>query len=731
MSFPLMNKRAKQVVAIPDLSGGINLRDSVSAIQDNQMTESLNIWYHDGVLKTRPGVSDMTYHDEGHLAYANLKPHDIYKEENGVVCRLFSGINNNQIVFLFVGKGRTSRPAPLYIGDSNDYIVIEKDGTLYCYNEHTYKLLPNATKWECIDDDRGAILENYHIPTICTNNMPIGSTSGDATMLEGYNMMCNYYKMVFSTVDYNRDSNEMRYKLLHPVENGIYNPFWSLADEWVIATITHPDGKNVTHQVQITDKFYAAEDGYNDIDGLEMHVAGCEVYFLDKNTGTTAIIGKDKYVRNNMTITAPFYTVADESLLREDAYANCKLDQRKKVFEMTKTAWFGGGSEGINGGTRLFMGGNKSEPNLVIWSDLNNPLYFPENNYFYVGESDSAVTGFGKQSDMLVIFKPHETYFTQYNYSGGLTADELMGQSTIDATTASVRFPLVLINANIGCDCTDTVQLCRNRLVWTNSGGRVYTLVSNNQYSERSIFELGEMVYRKLKTEKQLKNACSADWNGHYLLLVPNSENNLGDLNIYVMDYNSYGYQYVSSYSKNEDANLKIPWYFWQLGLKANDLSQTIAATCGDELVVCQGYADGMYYAVLDENVNFDRILHTVDTTQEYRTTDYSIKSEITTKLFEFGAQGYYKNIDKVSLSLGNNGAKPVTVSFVTDMGTESTQVTLNGADTKQFSAGYIKSVQLNPCIRQVERFGVRISCDGPLAVDTITLNYRITGGVR
>ena len=43
------------------------------------------------------------------------------------------------------------------------------------------------------------------------------------------------------------------------------------------------------------------------------------------------------------------------------------------------------------------------EKALVVWSGLNDPLYFSENAYFYVGDTTSKVTGFGKQSNMLVI----------------------------------------------------------------------------------------------------------------------------------------------------------------------------------------------------------------------------------------------------------------------------------------------------------------------------------------
>ena len=96
----------------------------------------------------------------------------------------------------------------------------------------------------------------------------------------------------------------------------------------------------------------------------------------------------------------------------------------KKVFAMTRQMWFGGDAAGISGGSRVFLGANtdEKEKSLVIWSGLNNPLYFPENCYAYVGNNSQSVTAFGRQSDMLVIFKERETYLTQYVRNSNITA---------------------------------------------------------------------------------------------------------------------------------------------------------------------------------------------------------------------------------------------------------------------------------------------------------------------
>ena len=91
------------------------------------------------------------------------------------------------------------------------------------------------------------------------------------------------------------------------------------------------------------------------------------------------------------TIETRIYKFCDVS---EDMY---------KVFGMQQRTYYDAGAEGISGGARLFLTANRAgkERNLVMWSSLNNPLYWPENNYAYIGDKTQAVTGFGKQGENL------------------------------------------------------------------------------------------------------------------------------------------------------------------------------------------------------------------------------------------------------------------------------------------------------------------------------------------
>ena len=56
MCFPIMNKQPRRSVNIPDLAGGVNYRDGITEVHDNQLTECKNMWFKDGVLRTRPAA---------------------------------------------------------------------------------------------------------------------------------------------------------------------------------------------------------------------------------------------------------------------------------------------------------------------------------------------------------------------------------------------------------------------------------------------------------------------------------------------------------------------------------------------------------------------------------------------------------------------------------------------------------------------------------------------------
>ena len=729
MKFPKINKQPLRSVTVPKLSGGMNLRDAVTMVQDNQLTDSKNMWYKDNILKTRPGMytngnmkKEVAMLDE---VENSGKPIDIYMTKNGKLYRLFyHEVVGERHADTDYAQLESAAEGGMFWVSSDDIISLPKLPACLSfaaqYKDKIYAFLINQTIYTMtIDPNENnpkwtEILQNeIHVPLVyahcvCTTN---GEGGFKGTQLEGFNLLGNRFKMVYSTV--NKDlldasdknsTHQMTYTVPFSAKEGAVDRI----ESDLKVKITQKNGDIITHTLK-----------YDGVEWLEEKIRGDKlkmsagkigggqllIMFWDSTDGIAQVKASD-FIEDNMEITAPCPN---------------SLENLDKVFSMSRALWFGGDAAGISGGTRLFLGGNtkEKEKSLVLWSGLNNPLYFSENCYAYVGNSNQAVTAFGRQNDTLVIFKERETFYTQYTRNSDISASDLINQNVVDYSASSVYFPIIQLHSAIGCDCPDTVELCRNRLVWACADGNVYTLVSQNQYSERNIYCLSDMIKRRLSTENDLKNAHSVDWEGHYLLFVGN--------HAYVMNYESYGYVNAAYYNKTEDAQVMTPWWIWELPDKEKHITLQSAFVSGTELFCVyynsDGYISGYFVRRFDLKLDSD----ISDSGEEI-----PISSMIQTKMFDFGMPHYFKNVPLINMAFGNNGGAPISVSFVTDQGEEQGEtVTLSESNDNEYSPEYVHNRRLRPCVRLINRIGVRTECDGAMSVDSISLDYRALGGAR
>lgn len=744
MKFSKMKPQPSKELKIPDLAGGINLRDGLSAVLDNQLTDSLNMWFQDGVLKTRPGincVAQATTKGESTapqtIKSQEIKRHNCFKTDIlGERMQLCSTITvgdytdgyHTWINFFWYGKERTETLPAInivsHVGGIDSYFVVKHNEVLYCYtsNYEIYKLESGRAVWELVKE------KEYYVPIVyyhCKNKTidifeldfestgetikNVQSVTFEGTQLEGYNLLGNYYQMVYSTYSEEIETNLMVFNLGCKLPDST-----AMADDeqYVIkAEYINKSGEKYTHKA-VWEKgdiysWETDEEAALQGDNLRMYVDGVfnRIVFYAKGTGNYMNIAEETiYIEDNLTITAP--CIFSES-------------EKKKVFLMTETEWFGGSADGLSGGTRLFLGGNSdsNEKALVCWSGLNNPLYFPENSYFYVGDEAEKVTGFGKQSDMIVIFKENEIWYSRYNQNTDITASDLINQTVVDYTASSVYFTLTSINSTIGCSNADTIQLCRNRLVWLGNDNKVYTLVTDNQYNERTVFCVSEMIDRSLR-ENNLRKASSCDWEGYYCL-------SFGE-KVFLMDYNCYGYTHITSYSKGEDANIHIPWYYWEFpSINADELTML---SLSNNMLFAQyrNIEAGTVGTVSVFNADMDRLYDENENNEQT-----PIICNFKTKVFDFGESSVRKNLSKINLQLGNNGGAPIKVELITECGNEEMEITLDGTDTDSRSAEYIESKALFPCMCQVIKMGLMLSCEGTMAIDGMSFKYRTTGGAR
>lgn len=726
MRIPKMPKSNQYRVSVPALNGGVNLNDAPNLVEDNQLTAVLNMWWKDQALRTRAGLAT-TVERSFHIQTSGMgdslscqvhPPVRVYRDgkpEDYVCCYCefeMSRSNNAYHFYKFDESGKATHVSALYFyeelipGDGDPYptgmfmfaanptedgiglYAVFNSGDIYSMNKN----------FELQKIDKSEI----YAPLVVVNakgkkESETAVYTRNGTPFEGYNLLGGAFRTAFTT------------------DNDIY---YLLAQDQLTANV----GEVVTIQ-------YTGENG--EVYTWEIPPTSDSATITIDSKQITAWItrsyGSLSFRDDNLT-PYPLPGIGQSNNLIVTAWKT-EPEATKKISNMQFATWFGGDRSGINGGTRLFASGNPDHPNLVHWSDINNPLYFPENNYAYIGESSQKVTGFGKQTNILVIFKEHEIYSAEYVSGNTYTAQDVIDGKVVDVTANAAIFPITPINSGIGCDCPNTIQLCNNRLIWATSDGAVYGLMAANQASERNVRKLSAMIESRLKAEDRylLKSALSCDVDGHYMLFVRNR--------VYLLDYMDGVFQYYATYSDERKAQRNMSWYCWEF---PKECTPAAVMPKGDRLsAFCLQYHSydrsgmptralfGAAYLLDGER---DCVFHPSGPAFETGEFDISvedreIQSCFQTKVFDFGSQERKKKIHRLHMNMADTSNARITVSYVTEKGTMDDVYELSMSGT-----GAMVGRMLTPGVSRVCRFGVLVSSAGAIGVDGLVIRYEIGG---
>lgn len=815
---PMISNTPYYQVKVPEFSGGVNLRDGISLINDNQLTDVKNMWYRDGALKTRAALKCLssTYVENDFFAPLDVK---VYADEknyrviNGKTYQLvcFQGFSFLKFRY-YPCDGSDERCVEVVTISADDLPPFDPDYTcnifqfgsdIYCFCSgyyggdvpyYIYKISEVATDTRPIafEYKRVGMDEETapYIPTVFTNGTAsppsVATTKEDnagalglknANYIEGLNLLGEKMRLLYTTVnpDYltkneYAEGTELDNVAYHVMVYAVPHITKFTGEAEMTATITYSDGRVAVHKLTVVvdpdPAVYDSmcfESNYNSVDGLcmQLYVHKDKEYgyitFLDNDADMTDGYGyvteKERDMLNNMEVIAPCPNPA----------ANYE-----KVMNMTFNEWYGSDAKGIYGGIHLFMGGNYGDDEaLVIWSDFNKPLYFSENNYAYVGDKSQRVTAFGKQGEALIIFKEREVFATQYTTNDEITAEDVENQTVVDVAANEAYFPMVQVHGFIGCDCPKSVQLCRNRLVWAHSDGKVYTLTSANQFSERSIFEVSGMVEPKIRNHlpEEIRGALSCDWNGYYVLIIGND--------IFLMDYNSYGYSNVYSYSKTDDAQKNIPWWIWETPeyvkrlivtndngktemvkgkstrLRFNEIlsvgSEMFAISfleptykseslTGEEALPEDGEANYFVWLNFESTATQDKIPHYANyhgVPWVYDDSTYLVPTMLQTKFFDFGGPTVKKNVPKIEVSFGANGGVPIRTVVIDERGESETEFVIDEPEKESRSVAYVQNKLIRPPNKNPYRISVKFESKGGMAVDSLSLIYKNLRGLK
>ena len=573
MRYKKQGKNGTYRMRLPLFDGGLNAEADATAMEDHELADVCNLRIRNGVLTTRPAL--IGHAARTHAELGLLKQDSDPRRVIDQITRQPFEMNGERCIATIAARSYSSGPA--YTADSR-IVVITMNGdvkasytmpamdpqakngmVLIPVDEEKYNVPFLIYHFGEVFRPRDNVLEpippeELYAPLVMINGKgaPGGCAKANGVMFEGFNRLSDYYRAQFTT-----------------------NVGTSNASETFKMPTALQNGSTVSLEITTADGVYTASAV---VGGDEAAVFKPDGEALDGRTVKA-------YENGNVTIKGPF----DKSDIANNVTITAKSGGNGGASRMKSPScgtWFGGAGNRF-GGTRVFLSGfADGDRAKVVWSDVNNPLYFPENNYVFVGDLSQAVTALDKQEDMLVIFKERETYYTTY-VQGDIDEQAVVEGTNVDVTAVQAYFPITQLSPYVGCDCPNTVVSCRNRLVWTCADGRVYTLASANAYSERNVREIGQKIRPRVisnTTEAMRKRAYAADYDGEYWWLCGNT--------VYAFDYGAKGFVNGNAYASERNASKAIAWFAHRFDGLADD-SQTAMISDGDKraLVIRTGLA--------------------------------------------------------------------------------------------------------------------------------------------
>ena len=461
MKYPRLNFGGERVYSINDVSGGVNKSRSADLINDNELSDVLNMWHRDGMLKKRPSISkicNLLGYSKTDVIFNNrtlLSKHSFNNLSDMIInLALLSGEDTlNELPVLMVEHGTDDSnerylPYTYFIYNSFDTIYIavgfknENDEfnhrEIYTYKDGSFQKLSENEIYAPLVMINGKGNMYYTLPA--SDN----TVFSPASTFESTNLLTDRVRIQFTTdgVSYSfpftlerKAGTDVKIRF-----NGSFSEGEVLNEE-----ITITDGRPA--QIPGSSGIYCRIKNYN-----------CIVF---TRAATGAVESAD---------VAPLASNFSGNL--EIEFFTVPKKESQSFYEMSMSCWFGG-SGGTGKGNRLFICGDENNKNILRWSDLNNPLYFPENNYAAV--SSDAILAIKKQSNMLVIFSKNEIHYAVY-VGGEFSAQDILAGTVTDIAAVSAVFPITQISGNIGIYSKNTIAMYNNSIVFLGSDRQVYML---------------------------------------------------------------------------------------------------------------------------------------------------------------------------------------------------------------------------------------------------------------
>lgn len=606
----MMKEKGYYEFSLPQLNGGINLREQPFKIEDNQSPDMLNVWFKDRILSSRWGQKLIRSLESDILSVSPM-----YKD-----------------AFIF------NLPGKLLKWEEEDSVteiatVSQNAGTFLLYGDFLYFI--DEVNIYKIDSSFSVSAITPYIPTVYINAAPDFSTS-DA--LDSYNLLGAGFK-----VTYNGDAATTIYKL----------------------PITGLDA--TTPQVLVNGESSTA-------------------FTYSALNGTVTFTSAPSAGTNNVEITA-YKTVSGS----KQKILNCK------VFIA-----FGGESQSLGGGTRIFAMKNANFPYTIWRSGLGanqgpGITYFPDSAVENLDQNSEIITAAAKQGGSLIVFKERSVFSIGYEFDG-----------------ADVYYPIKEINSSIGCDMPLSIQLIDNSLIFFNSLSGGYALISIDGSNENAIKPISGNINGGASSglldmdENDLKAATSVDFSRKYWL-------NVGSY-AFLWDYDISPYYNYSDYEK---AQHRLTWYrFDNIVGKPFFMSQNSLYCVNGKDITCF--------------------------TERKSDFEAPIVKRWKSKAFDFGKSNYLKTIYKVYPSIRTDTNSNIQLSIIDETKNTvfNTQIESRVFSWEEFNWGdfaynifrFAKPIEIKSKLKKVIYLQIDIRNDKlyrDIGISDIIINYYINSTIR
>lgn len=643
-----------RVSSVQNMKGGLNIHDLAWQIQADQSPEMKNMWWRDGVLQSRPGitaynngmivgVSSTSNPNFGSIPSHARPYHGWYvlvnpsaEAQGGFTLIAADDLQYYAHVSLPDGSGGSKT---ITHGGS----FFEYGGVLYYKAEGIYVRL-NVS--EEVDAAVGLNLlqaeevEGY-IPTTYMNARPSnfdytnttefypsGHSFGGGDAYQPVNRLTPWRRITYSI----RTEDRFLY-IPEPVDNTLAadkvivieylckDGSWAVFGDWGLAYMDGTEGNVCVqkHQTWIE---------------IGRHTAEYPVGLYEALKGEETL-----EAHNNLRVT---YKASTEEGSSAQTVVNSLMSCDLAVV-------YGGGA-----GLCVVMAGCSSQPNAYFWSGNTNvamdPTYFPVENYNLAGDVSDPITAFGKQQNMLVIFQERQI---------GRCA---FGTTEIDGRIF-VTMDYTVVNPQIGCDVPNSVQLVENNLVFANTKSGVMFIKDTSAAYENNIVNISRNVEASRSAPGVLLDIGSS----------PRSVTSIDDGKRYWLCANDHAWLWDYSLGGSINDAKSLSWFYF-------DSMKTPGCWLGlDREIPAYIGIDG--YLRKFETTTTDAA---DETTGLWSVRGGDFEKVLALPIQDFNTYEVLKNVDKAIFVVKSSGDSSIDIEYETDYGTRKdlTPIRTYGART-------------------------------------------------